>query len=314
MLNRTGSLRLAALAFAVLALPLTVPLDAHADGNRRALFPDTIALPNGFQPEGIAVGGATIFAGSINTGAIYAASLITGRGRILVPAQTGRAAIGLSYDARTDLIYVAGGPTGQAYVYDGRTGATVATYQLSTTTPTFINDQIVTDDAVYFTDSMRAVFYKVSLSRRARPLPGFDEIALGGEFQQVAGFNSNGIVATPRGDLIIVHSALGLLYRVDPDSGEATEIDVGGVALTSGDGLELRGDDLVVVRNQLNELAIVDFDRRFTRGEVVEVITDDRFDIPTTVASFLGVRYVVNARFGTPPTPETTYTIEKVTN
>jgi sugar lactone lactonase YvrE len=280
------------------------------------LFPDTISLPNGFRPEGIAIGrGATIFAGSIPTGAIYAADLITGRGSILVPAQTGRAAIGLSFDPRSNLLYVAGGPTGQAYVYDARNGDTVAVIQLTTQTPTFINDQIVTNDAVYFTDSQRAVLYKLPLGRRARPAPQptATEIPLSGDWVQVAGFNANGIVATAGGRaLIVVNSAAGALFRVDPDTGEATTIDLGGANVNSGDGMMLRGDDLFVIQNQLNQIAVIDLDRRLESGEVKQIITDDRFDVPTTIDDFLGLIYVVNARFSTPPTPDTTYTIERV--
>ena len=297
----------------VIGLAALSPQLAVADGR---LFPDTISLPNGFRPEGIAIGrGATIFAGSIPTGAIYAADLVTGRGSILVPAQAGRAAIGLSFDPRSNLLYVAGGPTGQAYVYDARNGDTVAVVQLTTQTPTFINDQIVVNDAVYFTDSQRAVMYKLPLNRRARPAaqPTATEIALGGDWVQVAGFNSNGIVATPGGRaLIIVNSAAGALFRVDPDTGVAKTIDLDGANVNNGDGMVLRGDDLFVVQNQLNQVAVIDLDRRFERGEVKQIISDTRFDIPTTIDDFLGLFYVVNARFSTPPTADTTYTIEKV--
>src|SRR5262245_55201493 len=100
---------LAGSGFAVLAFLMSPPLRAAP------AFPDTIALPNGFQPEGVVIGrGTTIYAGSIPTGAIYQADLRTGEGSILVPPQPGRAAIGLDFDRRTNLIYVAGGPTGAA--------------------------------------------------------------------------------------------------------------------------------------------------------------------------------------------------------
>ncbi len=313
MQNKTRLSCFAALVLAVLSLPQPAAAD------RRPLFPDTIALPNGFRPEGIAIGhGTTIFAGSIGTGGIFAANLVTGEGRTLVPAQPGRAAIGLSFDPRTNLIYVAGGPTGAAYVYDARTGATVAVYQLTTSTPTFINDQIVVRDAVYFTDSSRPVLYRVPLSRGGRPSPSavVTEIPLGGDYTHIDGaFNANGIVATADGRfLIIVHSALGALFRVDPGSGDAKLIDLGGATAEAGDGLLLRGDTLFVVQNQLNQISVIDLDRRFTSGEVKQVITDSRLDIPTTIDDLfgLGVLYVVNARFNTPPTPDTTYTIEKV--
>ena len=41
-------------------------------------------------------------------------------------------AVGMAADLEHDLLFVAGGFTGQAYVYDTLTGATVATYQFGT--------------------------------------------------------------------------------------------------------------------------------------------------------------------------------------
>lgn len=297
-------------AFALAAL---APGLAAAD--HRAAFPATISLPDGFRPESVAVGhGTTIYTGSIGTGAIYAADVATGRGAIVVPPQAGRTAIGISFDPRTDLIYVAGGPTGAAWVYDAHTGATVASYQLTAATPTFVNDEIITRDAVYFTDSNRPVLYRVPLGRHARPAAAFTEIPLGGDFTEVDGaFNANGIVAVDDGRaLVIVSSVLGNLYRVDPATGHATQIDLGGATVVNGDGLFLRGDDLFVVQNQDNQISVIDLDHRAARGTLTQVITDGRFDIPTGADHVAGALYVVNARFNTPPTPDTTYTIDRV--
>lgn len=300
--------------FIVLGLAVLASLQpAAAESGSR--FPDTIALPNGFRPEGIAIGrGTTIYAGSLAAGAIFAADLATGEGSILVPPQPGRSATGLSFDPRTDLLWVAGGSTGAGFAYDARTGDTVAAFQLTTVTPTFVNDQIVTSDAVYFTESLRPVLYRVPLSRSGRPAPDatVTEIPLRGDFVQAAGLNANGIVATPGGrDLIVVNSALGTLYRVDPATGNARLIDLGGATVANGDGLLLRGNDLFVVQNRLNQIAVFDLDPRFESGRLEQVITSARFDVPTTIDSRFGVLYVVNARFSTPPTADTTYTIEK---
>jgi len=46
---------------------------------------------------------------------------------------------------------------------------------------------------------------------------------------------------------------------------------------------------------------------------IVSYITNPAFDVPTTIAEFGNSLYAVNARFGTPPTPETEYDIVKVT-
>ena len=108
-------------------------------------FPDVIPLPDGFQPEGIATGtGTTFYVGSIPTGAVYRGDLRTGEGEVLVQPQTGRAAIGLKYDDRSGLLFVAGGPTGFAYVYDGETGANVAAALEVASRPEFKGKRIVT--------------------------------------------------------------------------------------------------------------------------------------------------------------------------
>ena len=61
-------------------------------------------------------------------------------------------------------------------------------------------------------------------------------------------FNVNGIVAA-RGWLIVVDTFTGGLFRVDPATGDATQISTGGVSVENGDGLEIRGSTLYVVRN-----------------------------------------------------------------
>jgi sugar lactone lactonase YvrE len=310
--------RLVAVSVVGLAgLAAAAPATGHGFDFFDHLFPPRIALPNGWQPEGIVIGNGTqIYAGSLATGAVFRADLRTGRGGVLVPPQTGRVAVGLKLDRRTDRLYVAGGATGSAYVYDADNGASVAAIRLTTATETFVNDAIVTRNAVYFTDSFRAAIYRLPLERDGDlpDPPAAEEITLGGEFMQVAGqFNANGIEAAFDGRaLIVVNSTLGTLYRVDPTTGVASLIDLGGASVVNGDGILLRGRTLYVVQNQLNQVAVVDLDLALTSGRVVRTITDGRFDVPTTIDSFGRSLYVVNARFSTPPTPDTTYDIVRV--
>jgi sugar lactone lactonase YvrE len=300
------------LAGLLLVAALLTP--APAPARAAETFPDVIALPNGWLPEGVVTGrGPVLYAGSRANGAIYAADLRTGDGAVLVPGQPGRVAVGLDFDPRTDYIFVAGGPTGKADVYDA-TGALVQEYTL-TAPGTFVNDVIVTRGAAYFTNSNLAEYYRVPLGpggELAAP-NAVETIPLSGDYQQVPGFNANGIEATPDGqDLIIVNTAAGVLYRVAPRTGVATLIDLGGASVSAGDGLLLRGRTLYVVRNQLNQIAIVELAPDLSGGEVVGTITDARFDIPTTVAGFGDSLYAVNARFSTPPTPSTPYTVVRV--
>ncbi|HSL31071.1 MAG TPA: hypothetical protein VK900_17860 [Anaerolineales bacterium] len=278
-------------------------------------FPDVLPLPDGFQPEGIAVGrGTTFYVGSIPTGDIYRGDLRTGEGEVFIDAPVGRQAIGLKYDERTGLLFVAGGPTGFAYVYDGETGETAAAIQL-TTGASFINDVVVTRDAAYFTNSRQPVLYRIPLENNGQlpDNPTVQEIPLTGDYVFGAGFNANGIAATPNGkSLIIVNSNEGALYKVDPATGFATRIDLGGDLVTAGDGILLQGKTLYVVRNQLNQIAVVELSPDLTEGTIVDTITSPLFRVPTTIARFGSDLYAVNARFGTPPTPDTEYEVVRV--
>ena len=271
------------------------------------VFPDVIELPDGFQPEGIAVGkGHTFYVGSLATGGVYRGDLRTGEGELLVAGRPGRVAVGLKYDERTGYLYVAGGPTGNAYVYDGETGETIAVIPL-TAPGTFINDVVVTKDAAYFTDSFRPVLYRVPLENNGElPTPPMvQEIPLTGDYQFTPNaFNTNGIAATPNGKtLIIVNSNIGTLYNVDPDTGVARRIDLGDDAVPFGDGILLQGKTLYVVQNQLNQIALVELNADLTQGTIVDTITSSEFDVPTTIARFGNSLYAVNARFGPPPPP-----------
>ena len=308
-------MRRIALALAILVVFAALLATAPAGARAAAAFPDLIDLPNGWLPEGVAIGrGAVIYSGSRANGAIYAADLRTGAGAIIVPGQAGRVAVGLSFDERSNSIFVAGGPTGKAYVYDAATGAELREYTL-TAPGTFVNDVIVTRQAAYFTDSNRAVYYRVPLGPGGAPADPSEvqTIPLSGDYVQVAGFNSNGIEATPNGkQLIIVNSSAGVLYLVEALTGVATLIDLGGASVSAGDGLLLRGHTLYVVRNRLNQIAVIKLAPGFTSGEVVGTITSSNFDVPTTVAALGSSLYAVNARFNTPPTPSTTYTIVRV--
>lgn len=299
----------AAATVAAIGLAL-VPATTASAGT--SLLPDTIALPDGFQPEGIATGpGPFAYFGSRADGSIYRANLVTGDGSVISPP-TGTPSLGMKTDRRGRL-FVAGGRAGDARVIDTRTGAVLASYRFATAPPnTFVNDVVLTRRAAYFTDSNRAVLYRLPLGRRGQlpPADGFTTIPLTGAIVvDPAATNANGIEVTPDGrGLLVIQSNTGLLFRVDPSTGVTTQVDVGGFPLVNGDGLLLLGRTLYVVQNRLNTVTVVALSRDGSRGEVVDRITDPRFDVPTTIASFGRRLYLPNARFTTPPTPTTPYT------
>nr|MDT0658690.1 superoxide dismutase [Micromonospora sp. DSM 115978] len=287
-----------------------LPAGQALAGTGRPAFPDTFPLPPGFQPEGIAIGASPYaFFGSRGTGAIYRASLVTGRGEI-INVGPGTPSLGLKIDQRSRL-FVAGGTGGDARVLDARSGELLASYKLAEGAG-FVNDVVLTPGGAWFTDSTNPVLYKLPLGR-AGGLPGQDgvvRVPLTGDIVYGAGINANGIVRTPDGTgLLIVQSGTGLLFRVDPATGVTRTVDLGGELLTNGDGLLLTGRTLYVVQNRLNTVATFELNRAGARGRLLTRTTDPRFDVPTTVAAFGRRLYLPNARFTTPPTPTTPYAV-----
>lgn len=285
-------------------------LSTSAAFAKSAPFPDIIPLPDGFRPEGIVSGyGTDFYAGSLANGAIFKGDFRSGTGGLLVEGTSGGVAVGLAFDERTGFLFVAGGPTGTASVYDTGDGDQVGSYTL-TGPDSFINDVVVTSSAAFFTDSFNARLFKLPLSPSGG-LPDPSEVQilpLSGDWVQSAGFNANGIDATPNGKtLILVNSGAGTLFTVNPTSGSAKLIDLGGDSVSAGDGLLLDGKTLYVVRNQLNQIAVIKMASDFSSGELMSSITNSAFDVPTTVTEFGNRLYVVNARFSTPPTPTTQY-------
>ena len=314
MISRLPSVR-RLLVLLVLGTILVVPATAGA-----STFPDTIRLPDGWQPEGIASGrGTSLYVGSIPTGAVWKGDARTGEGDVLVPPRPGeRNAIGIKVDKRNRL-FVAGGPTGKAFVYDARTGEDLASYQLATPgAPTFVNDVVVTSKAAWFTDSSPsgAQLYALPLGRHGG-LPDQNEVRtlpLTGDFVPGAtGANLNGIVAAKDGKVLLaVQTNTGKLFRINPRTGRTREVDLGGATLANGDGMLLAGRVLFVVQNRLNQIAVVKLSRSLDRGRLVATITDPAFDVPTTIAFQAGRLYAVNARFGTTDPQPARYDIVKV--
>ena len=311
-LRSAARLGLAALLTTGLITSATTTSGAAAPA---APFPDTFDLPAGFQPEGIAIGpGPTAWFGSRVDGDIYQVDLRSGTGTVVSEGPgVGSPSVGLKSDPLGRL-FVSGGTAGNARVVDTGTGEVLASYQLATGA-SFVNDVVLTGHAAWFTDSVRGVLYGLPLGP-AGGLPDPSEVGtlpLTGDFVQGTGFGANGITATPDGQaLLVVHSTSGLLYRVDPLTGAATTVDTGGASLTNGDGMLLRGRTLYVVRNRDNRVDVLSLDPSGTRATVVRTITSPRFDVPTTVARFGNRLYLPNARFTTPPTPSTPYSVTQV--
>ncbi|MGW3307440.1 SMP-30/gluconolactonase/LRE family protein [Streptomyces sp. NPDC001073] len=268
-------------------------------------WPTAFPLPDGFLPEGIAIGSRPYaYVGSRADGAIHRYDLRTGKGGVLSEGAAGRVSVGLKLD-HDGLLYVAGS-TGVARVVDSRTGDVVTTYRLTPSTGHFINDVTLLGDRAWFTDSLDAVLYGVPRGRSGE----VTALPLTGDWVQTPGVNNaNGIVGTPDGHgLIVVSSNPGKLYTVSLRTGRAREVTLSGAAdVANGDGLFRIGRTLYVVQNRLNLIRVFDLDAKATTATLRRTITDPRFDVPTTAARFGNRLYLVNARFTSSQTPETTF-------
>ena len=261
-----------------------------------------IVLPGATSAEGIASGpGSTFYAGDLFGGDIFRGDVRRGTAEKFIDNPPGRNAVGLRVDLAHDLLFVAGGFTGQGYVYDTDTGATVASYQF-TTAPSVINDVAVTSDGAWFTNSLAAELYFVPVVDGA---PGpYRVLPLSGPAADTSGeFNNNGIQATADGStLLVAHSTQGSLNLVDPTTGASST--VSGLSLESVDGILLEGRTVYAVQNGLGQIAQVRLAGDLRSGTVTKVIESGLFVVPTTVARFGDLLATVNAHFdsGFPPT------------
>ncbi|MGY1709875.1 hypothetical protein ACI8AC_10230 [Geodermatophilus sp. SYSU D00758] len=312
MRTTTGHVRAAVLITGAVGLVVTgIPSAAATPPMGAAIAPEIIVLPGATSAEGIAHGeGSTFYAGDLFAGDIFRGDLEQGTAELFIDAPEGRWAVGMDTDTRHDLLYVAGGGTGQAYVYDLRTGATVATYQFAPPSPpdadpptTVVNDVTVTEAGAWFTESRRGVLYFVPIDHHGRPGAEFRTLALRGPAAETPGpFNLNGIAAVGHGgQLVVAHAAEGALYTVDPVTGDSARI--AGVDVPTVDGIVLHGRRLWAVQNS-NQVTEVRLSGDLTSGSVVEVITSGLFQVPATAIRHDGRLAVVNAKFdtGIPPT------------
>jgi sugar lactone lactonase YvrE len=288
----------------LLLVVLLAAVAAPAAATRPA---EVIVLPGATSAEGIAAGrGATFYAGDLFAGDIFRGNVQRGTAELFIDAPAGRMAAGMAADLAHGLLFVAGGFTGQGYVYDLRTGATVATYQLTSSASTVINDVAVTREGAWFTDSLQAQLYFVPVGRAGVPGPRFRTLTVSGPAADTSGeFNLNGIQATANGKtLIVAHSGTSQLYTVDPSSGASAVI--AGVSVPFVDGIVLEAGRLWAVQNFSNQVSRIRLAPDLTSGVVEEVITSPLFRVPTTAARFGSRLAVVNAKFdtGIPPTAD----------
>ncbi|MEU4200630.1 hypothetical protein AB0B79_36625 [Streptomyces sp. NPDC039022] len=304
MRRTTGSpVRRGLLPLLVLATLAGATVPAPARG-QAAAHGKTIVLPGATSAEGIAAGrGSTFYAGDYFGGDIYRGDIEAGTAARFIDAPRGRHALGMKAHPRHDLLFVGGGRTGRAYVYDTGTGRTVASYRFGPAGTTFVNDVVLTRYGAWFTDSSRPRLYFVPVDRRGR-LGHHTALRVSGPAAVLAGrFNLNGIQATPDGrTLIVAHSSKGALFTVDPASGRSTA--VSGVSVPGVDGIVLHGRTVWAVQGFLGQVRRVTLNGPLNSGKAKKTIRSGLFRTPSTAARFGSTLALVNAKLhtGIPPT------------
>lgn len=290
---RGGVLGVAA-AFAVSILVAPMAVAQHAE--------QLIVLPGATSAEGIASGaGTTFYAGDLFGGDIFRGDIRSGAVEKFIDNPPGRMAVGLRADLRHRLLFVAGGATGQAYVYSTRTGQIVGEpYQLSQ--GGFINDVAVTPQGAWFTDSTHPFLYFIPVVNGSPA--AVRTLQLSGPAADVSGeFNNNGIQASADGSVLLVaHSTQSAVNYVDPATGVSHPVT--GVTVPNVDGILLEGRTLWAVRNFSNEIVQYQLTGNLRAGTLRSTVTSDLLQVPTTVARFGDRLATVNAKFdtGLPPT------------
>lgn len=256
-------------------------------------------------PEGIAADPrtGTVYVGSYTDGTIYRARSGGRTAEVFLPSGTdGRhTANGLRVDGHGRL-WVTDSTAGVS-VYDTRSGARLAHFEIPGSDPRFLNDLAVTPDGTaYLTDSVRAVVYRVTpdqLAAGSGPLlPAYD---LSGMLtpSPAGSFTLNGIAADPAGRyLLTVDMTAGELYRIDPRTGAVSRVALTGGDLKTADGLDLApGGVLRAAQNTRNALSRWQLSADGTRARLVRTITDPSLQIPTTLAQLPGRTLVVRSQF-----------------
>jgi sugar lactone lactonase YvrE len=267
-------------------------------------FPGLIVLPGATSAEGIATGiGSTFYAGDLFAGDIYRGDLRAGTASLFVDAPAGRMATGLKVDVAHNLLVVAGFLTGQAYIYDARTGADRAVLQLAGP-GAIINDVALTMDAAWFTDSSQPHLYRVPIGPNGA-IGTPSTLVVTGPAANLSGtfVNLNGIAATANGKtLLVAHSGDATIYTVNPQTGASAAI--AGVHVPTVDGILLEADRLWAVQNFMNQVTELRLSPDLTSATVERVFTSPDFEVPTTVARDGDRLAFVNAKFdtGLPPT------------
>jgi hypothetical protein len=307
---RRMSIVLTVTALAAATLAVSAPAQAaqhQRSGHDHAASTKVYTLDdsNHGNPEGVAWDGRFFYVGATGDGTIYRGKLGDPTVHTFIPGAAGRASVGLK--TFKGKLYVAGGPTGQIFVYNLR-HPQAAPIALDTGAGGFLNDLVVTGKGdVYVTDSFRPTLWHVAADQ-VKPGGSVDAISVSPEIPYTAGaFNLNGIVQFRGGrELLVVNTGDGKLYRIRfHPAGGRTITPVDAPALVGGDGMIVDKGKLVVVRGDPASLTFLKLNSGRSRASIVDVVADPSLLGSSTVAAARHRYLVVNADFNTSTQPFT---------
>ncbi|MEE8600297.1 SMP-30/gluconolactonase/LRE family protein [Euzebya tangerina] len=253
-------------------------------------------------PEGIAIdpGSSSFYVGSTEDGTVYRGDVEDpggGMTQFLLGGQDGRTTVtGLAVD-EAGRLFVAGRDSNRFFVYDTEDGGLLADLTPPEAERTLLNDIAVTPEAAYVTDSFRDTLFRILLDGEEigdiEPWLDLSETPI--EYE--SGFNLNGVEVTTDGQtLLTVQYNTGQLYRIETSTGAIEEVDLGGEALRTGDGMVLDGRTLHVVLGGPGEIVTVALSEDLRRGEIVDRTTSEEWRAPTTIAATGEDLLVVNSQ------------------
>ncbi len=289
--------RILALLSATLLLLPAAPASAAAR---------VIVLPGATSAEGItAAGDGTYYTGDLVAGTIFREDIRRGTAERFIEAPPGAMAAGVDLDRRHDLLFVAGGNGGKAYVYNVRTKAKVADFTFGDPQTSYVNDVVVTPYGAWFTDSYHPQLFFVPNVFGVLGAPRTLQLSGPGAGGSPGNFFMNDIIATPSGDTLLVAATTpGKVYTINPFSGASKEIK--GVNAPSVVSLVLDGQRLWAVQLD-DKISRWCLNGGLTHGDPDGTITDPLFDQPVSAAKVGNHLAVVNSHIfsGYPPTSPT---------
>jgi sugar lactone lactonase YvrE len=268
-------------------------------------------------PEGIAIAedGSTFYAGATADGTLFRGDLATREVSEFVPGGTGGLTFAVGMKATGDRLVVAGGPSGNVFVFDTGTAEllAVAATGIQGGAEMFLNDvAIAKRGEAYVTDSGGQRIYRVRAGvisgedeppATMKPWLDLNEVLTGDDVPTYL----NGIAINASGRFLLAVDSGGKLYRIATGDKTVTVVDVALEAIAGGDGLVLDGTTLYVVRP--DRISVVQLTDDLATGEALGDVTDPALSSPTTAAKLGGCLFVVNSQFANFEEPDLPFTV-----